>query len=192
MRKWNWRRDNSDDMEIIAEWLNLYPEANWALLPDRVFIIDVDNKNGVNGMQSLIDAGGLPDTFTVRTPSVGHHYYLQPSVDMQPKTRNAWLKGIDIRYGPTGYVVLPHSTTQQGSYDVIREWDPLKTLPSVPEWIRSRWLNDQMVEPAPSRLLHSNTTNNNTLFRYQECNGEDKGWFTVRLSDQLLVSSTSD
>src|SRR5215471_478152 len=61
----------TDDLKTIDRWLTKYPDAGWALVPDRAFVVDVDVKKGATGPASIHAAGGLDPTFTVRTPSGG-------------------------------------------------------------------------------------------------------------------------
>lgn len=111
MKGWRWQVHNTDAMEITDEWLNQYPNASWALVPVRAFVVDVDVKNDANGLESIAAAGDLDPTFTVRTPSGGTHHYYAPDTELPFMTKNGWLPGVDIRYGDDGYVVLPYSKT---------------------------------------------------------------------------------
>jgi hypothetical protein len=132
MKRWRWPEHNSDDLEIVAEWLEKYPDANWALIPIRALVVDVDMKNGAKGYESVKAAGGLTPTFTVRTPSGGaHHYYHSTPDEMAFATRNNWLPGVDIRYGPGGYVVLPYSSTANGRYEIEVDLEQLDTSESA-------------------------------------------------------------
>lgn len=150
MRGWRWQTLNSDDVEIIAEWVDTYPSANWALVPVRAFVVDVDIKAGSKGPESINSIGGLEPTFTVRTPSGGSHHYYAPDVQVPFATRNSWLPGVDVRYGNNGYVVLPYSATPNGRYEPEIDLDELPVdgikrssdesiLSPIPDCIRTRW-----------------------------------------------------
>lgn len=148
---------NTDALELIDDWLNKYPQANWALVPVRVFVVDVDSKNDAQGPASMEAAGGLDQTFTVRTPSGGsHHYYHVPDGTICFVTKNQWLPGVDIRFGDGGYVVLPFSTTQQGRYKIEVDIDDLSCneplmdlkgslLTPIPEWIRTKIVTEEQL-----------------------------------------------
>ncbi|HEY3443596.1 MAG TPA: bifunctional DNA primase/polymerase [Paludibaculum sp.] len=168
MYRWAWKTMNTDEIQVAEDWLERFPTANWALVPTRAFIVDVDLKDGSAVPTSIEKAGGLQRTFTVRTPSGGtHHYYFGSPEELSFKTRNKWLPGVDIRYGNDGYVVLPFSTTTDGSYEIVVGLDELPScashpsgpdsiLPPVPDWIRTRW----MTEMEPFTHLNSSTPGN--------------------------------
>ena len=77
MKGWPWRKKNTTDLAQMVQWLELYPQSNWALIPSRCLVLDVDSKNGVDGFQSIQQYDPLPETLTVQTPSGGRHYYFQ-------------------------------------------------------------------------------------------------------------------
>ncbi len=67
-----------------------------------VFIVDVDRLEALEELEHE-----MPDTFTVRTPSGGLHFYLN-YVDGVTNRTGALPAGIDIR-GEGGYVIVPPS-----------------------------------------------------------------------------------
>jgi hypothetical protein len=114
------------------------PDYNIGVLTGgRLAVLDVDNKNGVSGADSLalleMLNSDLPPTFTVTTPSGGKHGYYSVSHEV----RNSAAKigqGLDVR-GWHGYVVGPGSTVPAGEYraaSVLEE--PLSPAPA--------WLED--------------------------------------------------
>jgi hypothetical protein len=151
MKDWGWKTKNTDDPEIIDEWLRQYPLANWALVPVRAFVMDVDCKEGSKGRESVESIGSLTPTFAVRTPSGGTHHYYAPDLELPFVTKNKWLPGVDIRYGDSGYVVLPWSMLKSGRYEIEVDLDhldsaasqqkpPASILPSIPAWIKAKAL----------------------------------------------------
>lgn len=66
------------------------------------------------------------DTYTVRTPSGGLHYYY--TTDLPYSIKKNLRKGIDLKY-VGGYVLGPNSISNSGTYEVINDVD-IKTLPS--------------------------------------------------------------
>jgi hypothetical protein len=148
MRGWRWKKKDghSQDLIVLDRWLQEHPDANWALIPTRAFVVDVDVKKA-DGLGSVEAAGGLEPTYTVRTPSGGFHYYYAAG-DMPYVTKNNWLPGVDIRYGNDGYVVLPYSKTADGTYNVETDLEQIQNgppssdrfashLPSLPDWIKT-------------------------------------------------------
>ena len=174
-RNWNWKTTNTDHVDILNEWLMAYPKANWALLPVRAFVVDVDVKNGAKGPASIEDAGGLHETMTVRSPSGGCHYYFRLDQDMAMRSKNNFMPGVDIRCGSEQFIVVPHCKTKDGSYEVVLDMDE---LPSVPEWLRTRWTdwcNENPVPDGPSRLDGSQSPPWNPPVLYEECNSDWEG-----------------
>jgi len=74
-------KDASSDEQVINDWWDRYPDANIGLVTGKqtnLVVVDVDVKNGANGLESLkqlqLECGEF-DTRVVRTPSGGLHYY---------------------------------------------------------------------------------------------------------------------
>ncbi|MFJ5547024.1 bifunctional DNA primase/polymerase [Streptomyces sp. NPDC093225] len=84
--------------------------------------VDLDRKNGVDGVAALEDLAtrhsfALADTITVLTPSGGlHRYYSTPAGAVVPNSASRIGAGIDIR-GAGGYLVGPGSWTPKGTYE---------------------------------------------------------------------------
>lgn len=131
---------------VEAAW-RLYPDANLGVVTGRVsgfFALDIDPDNGgAAALAGLIQAyGRLPETYVVRTPSGGLHYYFLLPEDFEPQNaqhgrRSGRLPvGIDIR-GWHGYVAAPPTlraattTKQGGSYTVETDFP----LSPAPEWL---------------------------------------------------------
>jgi len=136
MKRWLWKTNNTDDVQVIYEWVRRYPKANWALIPTRCLVVDVDCKNHAMGFESIEQAGGLPETFTVRTPSGGSHFYYDDPNHIGLYC-NKLLPGVDIRGDGKGYVVLPYSVLPARSY-VILNGDVSDTLAEMPCWLEAK------------------------------------------------------
>src|SRR5271165_5267768 len=92
-----------------------------------IFVVDLDRKNGVDGLASLVDyANGqeLPDTYTVRTPSGGLHLYFKWNDAHPVGNPVALLPGLDVR-GDRGYVCAG------GDYAVHLDYP----IADAPEWL---------------------------------------------------------
>lgn len=112
-------RATTDEAKIRAMWTEHDPVFNVTRVKpynigiytkDRL-VLDVDNKKGKNGSKALEDLcvlNDLPDTFTVRTPTGGFHYYFKPSASVGNSNSKLGL-GLDVR-GDGGLVVGPGSS----------------------------------------------------------------------------------
>lgn len=83
-------------------------------------VIDIDNKNGHNGLKSIQEwerqHGYFPETWQVETPSGGIHLYFKAKG--QYKTRTGILDGVDIR-AEGGLVIAPPTAINGKSYEFI-------------------------------------------------------------------------
>jgi hypothetical protein len=94
----------TDPGEIAAIWQD--QNYNIGVLTDNLVVVDVDVKNGKQGMASFMALDLPMDTLTVRTPTGGLHvYYRGPNVSLSV---GALGDGLDIR-SFHGYVLAPGS-----------------------------------------------------------------------------------
>jgi len=128
-------KEASNDPETIAAWKATYPNANIALPTGSIndlVVVDVDIKGGVNGLaslQHLEDQVGTLETYTVKTPSGGFHYYFKhPNEPI--KNRVNFRDGIDIR-GDGGYVLAVGSSIDGNEYTAIDETQTINPLPAL-------------------------------------------------------------
>lgn len=98
-----------------------------------IFVLDVDPKNGGDdNLLALVSRyGGLPDTYTVRTPSGGWHFYFQLPNFPVTNSPGGLPDGLDIR-GDGGQVVAPGSSSGAGGLYTIHA--DLPTAPA-PAWL---------------------------------------------------------
>ncbi|VVE06392.1 hypothetical protein PAQ31011_02416 [Pandoraea aquatica] len=132
-------KDASLDLATHSVWAEKFRDSNIAYatgaISGRLLVVDIDVKNGKDGMQSLVqiesEHGSLPKTRIARTPSGGSHmlfYYpegvtVANKVDLRP--------GIDIR-AEGGYCVAPPSRLENGLY----AWeDKLVPIADAPVWL---------------------------------------------------------
>lgn len=92
-----------------------------------VWVLDLDVKNGKNGLRSISECGELPDTRTVRTRSGGLHLYFAYDEADPIGNRVGILPGVDVR-GDGGFVVGPGSG---GVYNVVLD----VPVADAPEWL---------------------------------------------------------
>jgi hypothetical protein len=117
----------TDDPAQIAEWLRINPNFNWALATglSGLFVVDVDPA-GLDWWAKLLERdseirAAVERAFQVRTPRGGLHIYFRGE---GPSTASRIAEGIDTRGGISrdgkivsgGYVLLPGSKTDKGSY----------------------------------------------------------------------------
>lgn len=99
-----------------------------------VTVIDVDNKNGLDGSASLAVLqdlyGDLPMTLTVKTTTGGFHLYFQPD-PLIGNSASSIASGIDVRGAKTGYVAGPGSTIGDKTYEFVGDVRTIATLPEA-------------------------------------------------------------
>jgi hypothetical protein len=133
----NGLKNATTDLDIIKQWFTKYPSANVGIrcgVDSGIFVVDVDNHNGIDGEEQLRLSGELPPSIEVVTGSGGRHIYLSLSGQ---KVRNRKLApNVDIR-GEGGYIVAPPSTHASGQ---LYRWKPSSSpteveLASPPPWL---------------------------------------------------------
>jgi hypothetical protein len=117
--------DGTTDIGVVEGW-------DWEgggiglVIPDRVFVVDVDPRNGGTGTWNAAQAGhSLPGTRTVRTQSGGVHLYYSLPDDRE--LRGSLGPGVDIKKPGRGYVLVPPSP----GYSFLRGGKPSP----APEWL---------------------------------------------------------
>lgn len=149
-----WGDEATTDPDKIRWWWSKAPDANVgvACKPSLLLVVDCDMPKSDKTMPERFQLPGIVvgedvfaqmtcelgvqfpfETFTVRTPSGGMHYYFKNSRDL-PMTQRALVTGwVDVRAngGMGGYVVGPGSSDARGGYD------PVVRLPvmEAPEWL---------------------------------------------------------
>jgi hypothetical protein len=116
-----------------------------------VFVVDLDVKNGIDGIAALAKLGEIPPTRAVATPSGGFHLYFKhpgfPVRNSAPNS-NPLAPGVDVR-GEFGYVVAPGSPhVNGGRYSVAADLP----IADAPAWLLSRpelrRSEDKVAQPA--------------------------------------------
>ena len=120
--------------EAIATGDNVAMLTGWGL-----YVIDVDTKNGdgIANWEKKKVQYNLPDTFTVKTPSGGFHFYFAVPPDAGLHNSAFWGEHIDCR-ADGGYVLCPPSkldytkddgSIEQKSYSIFYNF-PIAELPA--------------------------------------------------------------
>lgn len=118
--------DASTDPAEINAWARRWPNANLAVpagFRSGLLVIDLDNKNGANGLETLrsveLDVGALPETLKASTPSGGEHrFFKMPSVELRNSAgtfAGCPAPGFDVR-GEGGYVLVAPSCVDGKPY----------------------------------------------------------------------------
>jgi hypothetical protein len=123
----------TDEAEIRSVWNGA--EWNIGVATGEFTVVDLDVKNGKDGIFEALELGLNFETFTVSTPSGGLHlYYLDAGYTNRAGTLDlpdgGKAKGVDIR-GVGGYVVGPGSETPKGIYKMHTPSAKLLELPKA-------------------------------------------------------------
>lgn len=118
-----------------------------------LIVIDSDEKNGKHGRKMLQKHLSpehfkeLENTYTIRTPSGGLHYYFKTDKIINTN-HSKWLDGVDIQC-KGAYVVAPPSIINGCRYEIINNTD----IKQIPEWLLEQLVHfDTVTEYAtPSR-----------------------------------------
>ena len=104
-----------------------------------IWILDLDKKNGKDGQLALMafaDGRGIPDTYTVRTPSGGVHLYFTWDETRPVGNSIGILDGVDVR-GQGGYACAG------GDYRVVVD----VPLTPAPDWLLDLVTSRQDISP---------------------------------------------
>ena len=110
----DWNTHATNDQQQLEAWAEQYPECNWAIAcgPSGLVVVDID-PDGHEYYTQLDLEHGFPNTYTVKTPRGGYHYYFRG----QTRNRVCLLPGIDIR-SRGGYVLAPGSWVNNNPYTI--------------------------------------------------------------------------
>lgn len=125
-------------------------------------VLDVDNKNGSNGFESLSQIFGqdIPNTFSTTTPNNGQHLYFRYCGSL--RNRTGFLPGLDFRSGG-GFVVVPPSIIDGSPYSYSNCERVLELPPALLEALSTSNLRSQSV-PAVSYQTIGQGERNNSAF----------------------------
>jgi P4 family phage/plasmid primase-like protien len=114
-----------------------------------LFVVETDQKEGVDGEQNLHRLGLLPETYMVRTPSGSlHHYFRWPhGIEYLKSSAGVLAPGVDVR-GSGGMVVGPGSPHRNGGvYEALGSPD---AIAEAPEWLVTSILATEVKNRASS------------------------------------------
>ncbi len=137
-----WESRATTNPEIIVDYFTTHPHHNAGIAcgPSGLYVIDCDTpkpddadqtRDGWDVLTALAAGrGGLPDTWTVTTPSGGRHLYFRAPTARLGNTARTLGPMLDSR-GHGGQVLAPGSRLPNGVYELADDTDP----PSLPGWL---------------------------------------------------------
>ena len=129
------------DPGVVTEWHRVWPDANWAVVMDGMFVVDVDVKHGGMGTLAALETPDSPlyapdllgATLTQRTVSGGRQFfYRQPAegdITSLAQGELRTLPGFEVKGlrrdgAPGSYVVVPPSQGRDWLGGAVRIADP--------------------------------------------------------------------
>lgn len=128
-----WTELATTDEETIRSWwvdpvLKCERDYNVGCVCTGMVVVDIDVKNGKQGIDEYALIGGTYDTLVVQTATGGFHCYFTG-----PDSSNVGIsEAIDIR-SHNGYVVAPGSVIDGVEYSIVRDGAPAP----IPEHLRA-------------------------------------------------------
>jgi hypothetical protein len=138
-----WEQRATTDPETIMRFFTTHPDHNAGIAcgPSGLLVIDCDTpkteQSAGDGWDELrrltAGRGGLPDTWTVTTPSGGRHLYFRAPAERLGNTARTLGPMLDSR-GHGGQVLAPGSRLPNGAYELTDDTNPAR----LPGWLSWR------------------------------------------------------
>lgn len=188
-------KDARRDPDVIGRVWRDNPNLNIGIatgaMSGGVFVVDVDNHNGVDGAQYLLEwqqeHGDFPETACATTGSGGTHYFFRAPNGMSVKSAAHVIDGVDIR-GDGGYIVAPPSVHPNGNryeWDLHYEEYPIAMAnESVMALVNNNGAQESHRFELPDEIKKNKR--NDTLFKYA-ASLQSRG-----LEDSAIIASVSD
>lgn len=139
---------------------------------NNIIVLDIDYKDdGIDEFNKYIKLYGDINTFKVKSPNNGYHYYflykhsdesIQHLIDESLKNSSKYRgKGIDIRSNG-GYIVGPNSTINGKMYEIINDINPIEIPENLIKWL----LIDSQIKITKKIKLNSNNYTSNSSYKY--------------------------
>lgn len=175
----------------IRKWWERWPDAMPAFPtgePSGIAVLDLDRKDGKDGVEALRELGFEPESpFVVETTSGGLHLWFEhkPGLRCSVGQEKDGLAGVDVR-GERGFAVAPGAkgySFKSGDMDL---WADLREVSCLPMWPENMPMQPRAIrassgaEPSGlsfdalgAALLYPSLENRERLF------GSDAEWFKV-------------
>jgi hypothetical protein len=144
---WRWGKWHTTDPARIRQWWQKPANIGITCGPSGLVVIDCDTKreplpppwdsvpgitDGADVLAVLFEGHGedWPDTYTVRTPSGGWHFYYQAAAHGIRNSARQVGPMVDVR-GDGGFVVAAGSVRPDGAYELVNDRDPVP----LPGWL---------------------------------------------------------
>ena len=172
-----------NDKIPITKWSNASNQVDFVNLKynnvgfptgtiNNIIILDIDAKDeGIEEFNKYIEQYGKINTFVVKTPNKGFHYYflyensneatkhlIDECLTNSTKYRN---KGLDIRTNG-GYIVAPNSSINNVFYEIINDVKPIELPEELALWLLEdieQEEEDKEVKETKNNKKTSKTTN---------------------------------
>lgn len=140
-------------LDTIKQFTSTYPEADWAVVPLEAVVLDLECKNGLDGIADLgrmcADHGCSYDSLiaecaVTRTKSNGRHIWFRAPEHCALKGGQHIASGVEVKR-INGSCHVPPSM----GYEWIRPLGSVTTLPILPEWLVTAW-SEARIESNPA------------------------------------------
>jgi len=142
-------------------------------LINNIIILDIDAKDkGIEEFNKYIEQYGKINTFVVKTPNKGFHYYflyensneatqhlINECLTNSTKYRN---KGLDIRTNG-GYIVAPNSSINNVFYEIINDVKPIELPEELALWLLEDIEEDEDIKDVEIKEVKSKKTTKKTI-----------------------------
>jgi hypothetical protein len=162
------------DEETITDWwfdpiLEIPKDYNIGIVTNNLVVVDVDNKEGKNGDESLeeLEVFGkeFPPSFEQTTPTGGRHIVYEVLAPVKQGV-NVLGPGLDIR-AKGGYIVGAGSTIDGKEYIISKN----EQVALAPQWIIDACgkPNEKTNTPAPENINEENAISRALHYLKKEC-----------------------
>jgi hypothetical protein len=132
-----WPERATNELDIIAAWWSVWPNANVGLHCADLLVLDVDPRHdGPASLATLLDSHGrLSPTAVQRTPGGGWHYLYRCAAPIKNAGHRPLGSGLDVKT-KGGYIALAPSVRPDGAYRWASGCTPwLHGLADAPAWL---------------------------------------------------------
>lgn len=162
----NWQNLATSDESQIRQWWQSEPNANPAILTERLVVLDIDPRNGGDATWTgLTMVEEFPKTCRSETWSGGAHvlYRLPPGVHVRGGA-NKLGPGVDVK-SHGGYIVAPGATIDGKPY----RWGNTRPLHDAPQWLIERCKQaNRKSDKAGQRIVEEDDMSVELAWRYAE------------------------